>query len=201
MTTLNGFRLVAVRRGDSLQGIASRTLGDAALWRQLVWINGLTYPYLTDDPSQASGTVILAGGLIKVPATSVQSSTTVDPALLYGVDLALIDGDLAADALGDLAVVSGVDNLTQALEGRLATPLGELIWHPTYGNGVFSLLGGDNGPEAGQLSQEYVASCLRADPRVAGVQSVVTTVGPDSIGSEAVVVPKVGAPIVVTSQT
>jgi phage baseplate assembly protein W len=201
MTTLSGFRLVTVRKGDTLQGIAARALGDATKWRLLVWINGLTYPYITDNPSLASATVLQAGSLLKVPASATIASTTSDPNVLFGIDLALVDGDLAADDGGDFLTVSGVANLQQALEHRLETPLSELVFHLDYGNGVYGLIGGDTGPTSGLLSEQYVSSCLSADPRVKSVASISTTVKADGITSLAVVNPIVGAPVTVSSET
>ena len=199
MTTLTGFRLVSIQRGDTLQAIAARALGDATQWAELVWINGLTYPYITDDPIVASSTVLLSGKLIKVPASAAPAAATSDADTLFGIDLALVDGDLEDDGKGDLLTVAGLDNLEQALEDRLETGLGELIFHLDYGNGALDLIGHGNGPSEGQLSAEYVASCLRADPRVQTVQSVTAQVGPDSISSTAVVNPIVGAPVTVSS--
>ena len=201
MTALTGFQLVAIRRGDSLQAIAARTLGDATRWSQLVWINGLTYPYLTDDPTQASATVLLSGSLLKVPAAAAPASATTDPDKLFGIDLELVDGDLDVDSSGDLAVVGGLANLQQALEDRLETEPGELVFHLDYGNGALALIGQGNGPSTGLLCNEYVASCLRADPRVASVQSVTAQVQGSAISATAVVNPIVGTPVTISSGT
>ena len=65
---LSGFRLVPTRRGDTLQDVAVRELGDAARWYDLAAINDLLPPFLTDDPQQAGPRVLLTGQDLKIPA-------------------------------------------------------------------------------------------------------------------------------------
>ena len=49
--------------------------------------------------------------------------------------------DLAVGPTGDLAVSSGTKYGVERVLRRLLTNPGDLIWHPTYGAGLLSLIG------------------------------------------------------------
>jgi phage baseplate assembly protein W len=81
------------------------------------------------------------------------------------------DADLAAEKQGtqrDLAVASGLDNLTQALANRLKTRKGELapLGHPTYGSRHHELIGEPNVERTRNLIKVYVLQALRDEPRI-----------------------------------
>jgi phage baseplate assembly protein W len=176
---LSGYRFVTVQQGDTLQAIAQRELGDTTLWADLITINGLTPPYLTGDPLEASATVKLYGQEILLPAATVQISATSDPDRVFGVDLKLTNGRLGA-ANGDLALVGGVSNLRQAIKNRIETQLGELLFHPPYGCGVYRVKGEGADPTAATLGAKYVEGSLLADPRIAAVEAVTATITGDT---------------------
>lgn len=166
---LPAFRLIETHHGDDLPAVAHRELGDANRWPELVWLNGLSYPYLTDDPDAVRPGVILNGSMIRVPSPAgmtVDKSSVED---VYETDIKLTDRRLQASADGDFEIVSGVGNLTQQLSHAIQTPRGELRRHPGYGCLVWRLLGTVNGPTAGFLGSEYVKSTLQADYRVSRV--------------------------------
>jgi len=181
---LAAFRLVDTRRGDSLQAIALRELGDAALWYDLVAINDLVPPFLTDDPLAAGPRVILAGRTIKVPATAPAASGVPPETEVFGTDLALPRGRLAGDGKGDLATLSGPANLAQALSHAIATEPGELRYHPAYGCEVHRLKGAAADQITDRLAAMYVARTVRADPRVARVENMTASVIGDTVRPE-----------------
>ena len=175
------FRLVETHQGDDLPAIAYRELGDANRWVELVWINRLSYPYITDDIDQAAEGVLLAGSLIRVPSPAgftEDKSSTED---VYERDVRLVGRLLVDDGKGDFQVVGGVDNLTQQLAHALDTPRGQLIRHPSYGCMVWRILGLKNGPLATTLGAEYVKSTLLADYRVSNVSTAAAEVMGDSV--------------------
>jgi phage baseplate assembly protein W len=182
--TLTGYRFVSIDQNDTLQAIAARELGDASKWADLVNINGLTYPYLTGDPTLSGPNVRLYGQTIIVPAATVQLSAATDPDRVFGVDLRLTNGQLTAEN-GDFALVKGRDNLKQAYQNRIATPLGELLFHLLYGCGVHALKGFVNGPTAALLAARYVKDALLADPRTDKVTASKATVQGDVTAVEA----------------
>jgi phage baseplate assembly protein W len=195
---LTGYRFVTIQQGDTLQAIAQRELGDAALWADLITINGLAPPYLTGDPSLASASVKLYGQQITLPAVSVQVSATTDPERVFGVDLRLTDGQLIAEN-GDLAVVAGVANLSQALKNRIETELGELLFHPNYGCAVSRVKGEGGDPTAATLGAKYVEGAILDDPRIDSVESVKATIIGDSCQIVAIATPITGTSIDILS--
>lgn len=195
LRAVRGFRFVQVRQGDTLQDIAARELGDATRWPDLVALNKLSPPYLTGDPLRAVTGVKLYGATIIVPSAKPMAVASVDPDLVFGVDVALTNGQLSAGANGDLATVGGRANLKQALLNRLATPLKELLFHLRYGNGAFRIKGRVNGPTAASLGGRYVRDALSADDRVAAVNAVDPTVAGDVLSVVATVTPIAGAPV------
>jgi phage baseplate assembly protein W len=81
------------------------------------------------------------------------------------------DADVAAERTGtarDLAVASGLDNLTQALVNRLKTRRGELaaLGHPEYGSRHHELIGEPNVARTRNLIKLYVLQALRDEARV-----------------------------------
>ncbi len=166
------FRLAEILPNDTLQAIAARELGDARLWSDLVWINGLLPPYLTADPQLASETVLLVGTLIRIPSAVGMRTEETDLGRVYGADCHLTQRLLSVDATGDLAVVSGTRNLRQQLEHRIVTPLGQARYHPDYGCKIWKLLGTVQGPTAPLMGAAYVRTALLSDYRIRAVASV-----------------------------
>ncbi|MFN8483145.1 MAG: GPW/gp25 family protein [Anaerolineae bacterium] len=77
----------------------------------------------------------------------------------------------------DLDLLSGADNLVQALLMRFLTPLGELdaLGHPEYGSRLFDLIGELNNDTTRNRAKLYVLQALAAEPRVQTVLSVRVT--------------------------
>jgi phage baseplate assembly protein W len=174
-TPLTGYRYVQTDRGDSLQTFAARVMGDASNWSVLVGMNSLVPPYLTDDPGEVTTGVVLNGSYLMIPAST--PSTALTPDDVYKTDgLLNPDGTLNVTENGDIGTVSGIANLTQALENALDTDRGELIYHMQYGYMGRRLLGTDNGPTAGMLAARYADQTVSADSRIASVDSSTATV-------------------------
>lgn len=108
----------------------------------------------------------------------------------------------AGSAGRDFTLVSGRENLGQALTIRLLTPRGELaaLGHPDYGSRLHELVGQPASGTRRNLAKLYVVDALRGEPRVASVAGVdVRAVdgAPDCIDVTARVVPVGGAAEVV----
>lgn len=177
---LPNYRLIQTHHGDTLQAVAHREMGDANRWPELVWVNALRSPYITDDERRVVDGVILSGGLLKIPAPQGVWTDAASRGQVYERDAALENKHLAAEN-GDLAVVAGADNLRQQLTHRVVTPRGQLMRHPDYGCRAWRLLGTINGPTAGMLAAEYVKATLAADYRVSKVEESAAEVVGDSI--------------------
>jgi phage gp46-like protein len=74
----------------------------------------------------------------------------------------------------DLARLSAVENLKQALLLRFLTAVGELapLGHSRYGSRLYELLGERNTETNRHRAKLYVLEALAAEPRVAKVRSV-----------------------------
>ena len=197
--TLAGYRFAETNFGDTLQAVALRELGDAARWVELVAINGLVPPYISDIA--AADGVLLSGSQIRIPAAQTLASTTTDPDLVFEVDVALgSDGGIAVDAAGDFDVSAGLDNFKAALEHRLVTDTGELMFHPTYGSGLRRIIGTTNGPTAAALAAAYAQAALAADSRVARVVESTAQVVGDAVKVTAKVQPIAGRAVTINTQ-
>lgn len=193
-----GFRFAEIQRGDTLQRIAARELGDAARWPELVGYNGLRAPFITDDPGLASDGVLLSGQFIRLPSSTAVVSADVSPEEVFGRDVLLQDGDTVMQD-GDFAVAAGTPNLRQALTHRIATDTGELMFHTEYGSLVRRVLGTVNGPTAGILAIEYVKAALALDPRVSAVTKATAAIVGDTVQVDVEVQPIDGKPIALST--
>lgn len=183
---LPSFRLVQTNFGDNLQAVAARELGDANRWPELVWLNKLVAPYITDDQARVAAGVLLSGAFIKVPAPGGwQGTDASERGQVYERDCQLLAKRLQTTAGGDLAVLTGAENLRQQLGHRVATPRGQLVRHPEYGCMVYRLIGKVNGPTAARLGADYVKSTLLADYRVRSVDSAQADVSGDVVNTQA----------------
>lgn len=187
---LTGFRFAETRRGDTLQAIAARELGDGKRWPDLVSYNKLVPPYITDDPLVARAGVVLTGALVLVPAATAAAYTT-DESMVFDRDIAISGGQVTITD-GDFGTVDGLANLRQAIRHRIATDRGELIMHPEYGSKIRLLIGTGNDALAGQLAGEYARAAAASDPRISSVRSATAVVAGDSISVTVVAEPITG---------
>lgn len=80
----------------------------------------------------------------------------------------------------DMLLVSGCDNLAQAILIRLLTPRGELarLAHADYGSRLHELIGSSNTETTRNLAKLYILESLSAEPRVEKVLEVRVTPKP-----------------------
>lgn len=174
-------RIAETHHGDTLQRIAAREMGNANRWPELVWINSLSHPYITDDQDRVAPGVLLSGSHIKVPAPVGVFTDDADRGQVYERDCALTDRLLRIDDGGDIAIVTGADNLKQQLSHLISTPRGQAIRHPAYGCMLWQLLGTVGGPIAAKLGSEYVKSSLLSDYRVSAIEYSRAVVSADTV--------------------
>lgn len=189
---MTGYRYAETMRGDTLRHVALRELGDAKFWTDLVIINGLLPPYLTDDPALVRPGVVLTGDTILIPAPQENAALTEDPDEVFGADILLNNGRLDLEG-GDFKVSTGLGNLIQQIRHRLSTEKQALMFHPRYGCYTHLLRGRGNGPILSQLAAFYVRSALLEDPRISEVPRCETSVDGDVLRINADAIPVSGS--------
>ncbi|HEX8474424.1 MAG TPA: hypothetical protein VF666_10355 [Pyrinomonadaceae bacterium] len=91
---------------------------------------------------------------------------------LFGNDLRLLERnavvDLMPDALGDLALAEGNDNIMQALTMRLLVRRGELaaLGWPNYGSRLHEVIGEPNNRRTHTILMAHARTAIEQDPRV-----------------------------------
>jgi phage baseplate assembly protein W len=104
--------------------------------------------------------------LLVTPFFAAQDSSTLDLSLRVRAPY----GQLAAGATEalDLHVVTGRENLAQALVLRLLTPVGSLagLGHAAYGSRLAELIGRRKDAAARNLARVFVLEAVAAEPRV-----------------------------------
>lgn len=196
---ITGFRFVNTQHGDTLQAVALRELGDASLWSKIAWFNDLLPPYITDDASQVSAGVVLSGSAIRIPAASAEVDANIAPEEVFLADAQISNGKLQF-VDGDLAVVSGRANLRQALGNRIKTNHNELVFHPTYGSNLQTLIGSLNGPIRELMSEQYVRDDMVNESRIQSVSRISATSVGDRLTINMEVVPISGVNINLTQE-
>jgi phage baseplate assembly protein W len=170
-----------IQQGDSLRAIAYREYGTATRWRELADLNNLKPPHIVDSylPAERLTGTVIWGDIIRIPTHSTYRM--VAPAdELYGRDIFLDHGNLAIEG-GDLARLSGVPNLAQALNHRVKTLMGELHYHPEYGCYAQLALGLKLEPIITLMGAGWVREALLREPRVAQVEQVTADAAGDRL--------------------
>jgi len=80
----------------------------------------------------------------------------------------------------DMGVVTGLDNLHQAVFMRLLTPLGELspLGHPEYGSRLHELIGEGNTETRRNLARLFILQALQQEERIQEVAGVEIALDP-----------------------
>ncbi|MCX9075615.1 MAG: GPW/gp25 family protein [Candidatus Methanoperedens sp.] len=114
---------------------------------------------------------------------------------LLGTDMKLVlemrpeytgfGADLIASKKGDLEMVSGRQNLGQAIMHRLLTRKGELgaLGHPDYGSRLHELIGEPNNERTWDLVRLYIKECILQESRVQDIVEISVIVPRDNQNS------------------
>ncbi|MED0680594.1 GPW/gp25 family protein [Aneurinibacillus thermoaerophilus] len=82
-----------------------------------------------------------------------------------GTDILLTE-DIGISNQGDYALVSDTENVDLAVIRRITTPLGDLFYDDTYGNGVFDILSDPMTPAWAVDAQQKLYECLQYEDRI-----------------------------------
>jgi phage baseplate assembly protein W len=172
---------LTLQQGEDLRAIATRELGDATRWVEIARLNNLRLPFLVASwhPTDRLPHTLIWGDTLLIPWPD---NAALPPTLVstHGTDLILSQGHLQT-AEGDLALVSGVNNVIQALAHRLKTLFGELTYHPRYGCHVTLAIGLPTAPFSSLMASAWVNEALKSEPRVFQVHYVQADVAGDTI--------------------
>lgn len=119
-----------LRMGNSLYDVAAQVVGDITVWPQLAAANDWVSPYL-----DARGAVPAAGAQVNIPVALLVNTPGVNLQQTFNApllaDLQLSNGDLLMT--DDIQLISGEDNLVQAVVQRVSTTQGEQLAWANYG--------------------------------------------------------------------
>ena len=114
---------------ESWEGAAAHFLNDVTRGPELRQINGTRTPgRRIRIPGETN--LLVESNIVTQHRRGTPPSAS---EILFGTDLALRDGDIFADASGDIAAVSGVDCLVENLLDRLSRTQGTVPMHPEWG--------------------------------------------------------------------
>lgn len=140
-------REISILATDDIQTIAARELGDVDKFRDIVILNNLKPPYISDTGGPG---VLKTGDKILLPDGGPTTNTGVVKAREFeitknmreaeknlGVDIRITnDGDLAQSNTGDLDLIAGMENMSQAVSVRLGLEKGSLKRHQSLGTNL-----------------------------------------------------------------
>lgn len=175
-------RQIKYQAGLTLERMAQKELGDSSRWGEIVEVNGLKAPYITDDLSDLTPNVLHPGDTVLIPTPAQNGFSQVPPAKeikttknlselekSLGTDLKLTAGfDLSLSGSGDFEVVSGVDNMAQAVIVKLAYEKGEVMRYPEMGAGTVP---GTKFPPIENI-KDGLTNTLLQDTRVQGIEDL-----------------------------
>ncbi|WP_088185827.1 GPW/gp25 family protein [Desulfosporosinus sp. FKA] len=97
---------------------------------------------------------------------------------IYGTDIfQTVNQDWQVTGTSDIATISGLENLNQALKRRANTRVGVLFYAPSYGNPIYDMLSGPYNQDWVNRATAGARNCLLGDPRIKDVQ---VTVNPNA---------------------
>lgn len=182
MNKLSSYKHYQIQQtDDSMQSIAFKLYQDMSMWRTLVNLNHLRYPYLVKTPQEKLNDpehLLTWGDDLLLPNDEetltkaennklIESNTPYNQPAYYddtlGMDLSL---DISTDAtqseqIGVLTTngytfkrAIGEDNLKQSLMLRILTRRGTLLMHPRYGSQLPNMIGKP-------MNSKLLADCAR----------------------------------------
>ena len=172
-------RQLILSAGTTLEDIAATYLGDYNRWIELVELNNLKPPYITQDITSTLEAVLRPGDIILIPQPlingfsevpdSSKNPLTTNLTLLeksLGVDLKLNkDFDLSLGNNGDLQTIVGIDNLLQAIQLKFRYNRGEVRSSSRIGVGLNI---GSKTKDVFELKDSIIQTALQ-DPRIAKI--------------------------------
>ena len=174
----SGVNLYVVKEGDTLQTIAQRQLGNINLWPYIAAVNQTIY----------SNEDLVVGDNIYLPVNVETGKVSKDNFILtedtlrdpYGTDIKLDkNGNIVLRESNDVALISGVPNVLQAIDFQLRTVAGSMVTQTAYGLTAQPGLAG-TAHAISYVKMNFIDALIR-DPRVAQVKNVRVEIDRDAI--------------------
>jgi hypothetical protein len=165
--------MAKIRQGESLMDFANRTTGNYENWATIANINGLLPPYvgIVRAPNIATpGTNLY---LQPITGSTAPLANYISSFLGTDINLGAVDSQLEL-WFGDFQLITGVPNYQQALNRRVLTPVGSLLYHSQYGSLLPSKIGTVQALFEVPFLAAYLKSALLADPRTGSVNNLQT---------------------------
>lgn len=178
------YRLAKVLQNDSIQTIATRELGTAARFRELIILNQLKSPFI--DTVKSNG-VLVPGDDIMIPIEGANDDSSIIlqnkayqensgltfSELQLGTDLSLDKNfDLEINNLNDFKLKNGHNNAAQAVKIKIALEKNSLKYHPELGLNV--KVGEKYSENLLSELQEDLKNTILSDPRFEDAQFNIT---------------------------
>lgn len=163
-----------IKVGDSPQRIAQNELNDVTRWTEIVMLNDLDYPFITNI-EDSNPKVKTIGDVILIPVVNTLVTDTDDTHSIntFDTDILIHLGEFTLDpATEDLTIVNGVQGLYQELIRRLFTPLGSLLYHPEYGSNFSDIVGSKSDPHKITRASLELQKVFRSNPWVIDVKNI-----------------------------
>lgn len=172
-------RQIKMPGNTSLERLAQQELGDSTRWGEIVEVNGLKAPYISDDPNESRDGVLKVGSNILIPSP-VQNGFSQVPVgrsnkltremseleKSLGVDLKVdTEMDMVLSSSGDFELIAGSDNMGQATVIKLSYEPGDVMLYPELGAG---LIIGKKFPPIQDI-KDRVTNSLLQDSRVSKI--------------------------------
>lgn len=173
---------VKIQANTSLENLSIQYLGTPDRWIDIVNLNRLKPPYLSDNMEyignpfvKKTGDSLLIPsngelGGIKTITSNRYNENASEIERQMGVDLKLSDQfDLILDNSDDFALSSGGANLKQAIKLKISHRKNDLMYHPDIGLGVIV---GEKTPPSPEKIVSELESQITSDPRVGSISQL-----------------------------
>lgn len=185
LKSLPSVRQYILGSNETLERIAQKELGDHNRWPEIVEINDLKYPFITDDIQSEELNVSKPGSILLIPdvlqrgfsnapkgkeINAIKDLDEIQRSL--GVDIKVTpEFDLALGNNGDLQIVAGAENMAQATFLKLVYEKGDVLNAPEIGVGL------SIGSKIRTLSniRDALVSSLLQDPRIENITDLAIT--------------------------
>lgn len=175
----SGLNIYTVKGDDSLQGIAQNELGNENLWLYIAAVNS---NITSNDDLIPGDEIFLPIQLEPSEGTNKEQFILTEDAARdpYGSDIRVDGtGNLVIQENSDLALISGVENVKQAIDLRLNTEVGSLIKQSAYGITAQAGFAGTT------MAIRYLKLAIRAtliqDPRIQSIDNMIVSIGADTL--------------------